>query len=100
MEPIAPIALVLGCNAPHGVGVLSDWIEEQTGYAPDFNDTSWSDGFIYCYGDGYGDDFGDGYGEGYSGGGSGYGFIDGDGQGDGFIGDGKGDGYGDSDAIM
>ena len=29
-EPVPP-ALVLGCNTPHGIGVLSDWIEERTG---------------------------------------------------------------------
>ena len=81
IEP--PAALVLGCNTPHGIGVLSDWIEEQTGHAPDFAATGWSDG----YGDGYGDGDGNGYGDGD---GNGYGYGNGDGYG---YGDGDGDGY-------
>lgn len=90
MEEIAPPALVLGCNTPHGIGVLSDWIEEQTGIAPDFHSTSWSDGdwLVIChdsngnvvsgYGDGfgYGVDYGAGYGDGYN-----YGDNEGDGSG-------------------
>lgn len=32
-----PPALVLGCNTSHGICVLSDWIEEQTGHPPDFH---------------------------------------------------------------
>ena len=50
MEEAVPPALVLGCNTPHGIGVLSDWIEEQTGHAPDFAATGWSDGSGYGYG--------------------------------------------------
>ena len=38
MEEAVPPALVLGCNTPHGIGVLSDWIEERTGHAPDFHE--------------------------------------------------------------
>ena len=72
-EPVPP-ALVLGCNSPHGIGVLSDWIEEQTGHPPDFAATGWSDGDGYGYGSG-----------------SGYGYGNGDGDGDGY---GYGDGYG------
>lgn len=44
IEP--PAALVLGCNTPHGIGVLSDWIEEQTGHAPDFHGAGWSEGRV------------------------------------------------------
>ena len=73
-EPVPP-ALVLGCNSPHGIGVLSDWIEEQTGHPPDFAATGWSDGD----GDGYGN--GSGYGDGY---GYGYGYGSGDGSGYGY----------------
>ena len=61
IEP--PAALVLGCNTPHGIGVLSDWIEEQTGHAPDFVATGWSDGSGNGYG--YGESYGNGYGYGY-----------------------------------
>ena len=79
-EPV-PEALVLGCNSPHGIGVLSDWIEEQTGHPPDFAATGWSDGDGdgYGYGSGYGSGSGYGYGSGY---GSGYGYADGSGDGD------------------
>lgn len=37
-----PPALVLGCNTQHGIGVLSDWIEEHMGFAPDFFDRGWA----------------------------------------------------------
>ena len=68
-DPIEPpAALVLGCNTPHGIGVLSDWIEERTGHPPDFEATGWSDvagdGYGYGYGYGYGSGYGDGYGDG------------------------------------
>ena len=90
-----PAALVLGCNTPHGLGVLSDWIEEQTGHAPDFHGPGWSDGKSgFSDGGGYGHgmifDHGDGYGSGslahdgtgYGDGGA-YGRAHGDGWGDG-----------------
>lgn len=91
-EPIIPPpALVLGCNTPHGIGVLSDWIEEQTGHAPDFGLTSWSDGRPTTTGDGYGNGNGDGRGNGFgcgnvengggNGGGHGYTLWTGDGRG-------------------
>lgn len=102
-----PPALVLGCNTPHGVCVLSDWIEEQTGFVPDFSVTSGSDNFGYAHTDGYGGgdhgfavNFGDGYGDGDGDGngygcGTGYGFAfrEGDGFGEGITGH-NGDGYG------
>lgn len=95
MEETVPPALVLGCNTPHGIGVLSDWIQEHTGVAPDFTSTAWSlgnkpgfmdgngsgygrnNGYGFTFntaancvtgngrGYGYGDDFGDGGGCGY-----------------------------------
>lgn len=114
MEEIAPPALVLGCNTPHGIGVLSDWIEEQIGYAPDFTLTGYGDGLGYsgidpgnglAYVDNYAFLNGDGQGNAYErynfngasfgrfhgasfgrshGDGNGYGFGDGDGCGYGF----------------
>lgn len=80
-QTVPPTALVLGCNTPHGVGVLSDWIEEQTGHAPDFHGGSWDClSYMGAYGGGlgYGTDNGDGYGDGlhygsYDGGGFGFG---------------------------
>lgn len=91
IEP--PAALVLGCNTPHGLGVLSDWIEEQTGHAPDFHDHGWSDGKSgFSDGSGYGHgmifDIGDGFGAGEL-------CNDGSGWGDGPDGDGNGMGWGD-----
>lgn len=96
IEP--PAALVLGCNTLHGINVLSDWIEERTGHAPDFatllspsipNDYqlgSHGDGFYYGTGDGDGAGPGDG---------EGYGRVDGDGSGDGYgYGGHRGDGNG------
>lgn len=90
MQIYIPPALVLGTNTPHGINVLSDFIEEQTGCQPDFQMTGWSatsdipfgNGFtegygIYGSGDGHGDGMcygrpsGDGYGDG-----DGYGLID------------------------
>lgn len=92
IEP--PAALVLGCNTPHGIGVLSDWIEEQTGTAPDFAATGWSDGRSVQHdgnGFGYGTQDGAGRGNGFgygntgagngNGGGHGYTLWDGDGRG-------------------
>lgn len=31
-----PSALVLGCNTPHGINILSDYIEKLTGHSSDF----------------------------------------------------------------
>lgn len=101
IEP--PAALVLGCNTPHGIGVLSDWIEERTGHAPDFHSGLPSDSPHRMsnsknrYGDGSG--FGRGNGNGW-GDGCGYGFTGyitphATGNGAGEIGDQNGDGYGD-----
>lgn len=106
-----PPALVLGCNTPHGLSVLSDWIEEQTGVAPDFTSTTWSNDQISGYilvnpyygtitGNGRGD--GHGYGSGRNGFGDGahHGDRWGDGYGDGSYdayGDGEGNGFGDAD---
>lgn len=95
-----PPSLVLGCNTPHGLGVLSDWIQEHTGVAPDFTSTSWSDDYGVNYnfgsGDGYAHDVGDGAG---AGGFYGYashcnGYGDGNGYGYGGSGDGRGAGNG------
>lgn len=93
IEP--PPALVLGCNTPHGIGALSDWIEEQTGHAPDFTTpsapTSTHDEHTRHIGNGYEHGYGgcDGIGEGC-------GYVDGNGHGDGEdYGDGCGDGHGD-----
>ena len=98
MNIYTPIALVLGCNTPYGIGVLSDWIEEQTGYPPDFIMTSWSDDNDYGYGcgDSYGRGCGDSYGDG-SGNGCGYGNGYSYGVGDGYSygnGYGRGNGHG------
>ena len=59
-----PPALVLGCNTPHGINVLSDYIEEQTGCTPDFTMTGWSDNNVGLNYYGYGDGDGYGYGNG------------------------------------
>ena len=90
-----PPALVLGCNTPHGINVLADWIEEQTGHPFDLDQCGWSE--MYCYNTGSSDGNGDGYGYGYiynsfSGGGSGYGYgyWYGDGCGYGYKNDGSG----------
>lgn len=99
-DPIIPPALVLGCNTPHGIGVLSDWIEERTGHAPDFttmnypstilDDRTIDTGRGYFYGIGHADGHGDG---------DDYGDGNGDGRGDGdaypyFYGDNDGGGQG------
>lgn len=115
-----PPSLVLGCNTPHGIGVLSDWLEEQMGFAPDFIGHGWttnqSDQIFMRedYGDPDGDGFGHGYGYGYAvyaivggiglygnagtngrGDGSACGLISGDGTGYGLLyGDGVGSGHG------
>lgn len=88
-----PPALVLGCNTLHGIGVLSDWIEEQGGFVPDFVSTPWSDthGSVCGDGDGYGNGYGDGRGDG-----DGYGNGWGDGYGDSDVGYADGDGLGES----
>lgn len=101
---IPPPALVQGCNTPHGICVLSDWIEERTGVKPEFHQPGWSESFThlgttgcgygYSTGDGGGDGDGGGYGDAYgdgsgSGCGDGYGNYSGDGNG-------CGDGYGNS----
>lgn len=102
-----PPALVLGCNTSHGIGVLSDWIEEQIGHAPDFSQSKWSDDLGDSTGNGYSSSLaftstgagnGIGYGCGFAysdGSGSGYGYTLGNGTGCGyglFDGDGYGDG--------
>lgn len=74
IEP--PAALVLGCNTPHGIGVLSDWIGEQTGHAPDFHGAGWSEGKTFGNG-GNAANEGNGFGDGL-----GYGNGNGDGRGD------------------
>lgn len=88
-----PTALVLGCNTPHGIGVLSDWIEEQTGHAPDFQQSGWSDG---KYGNTKDDNNGFGHGYGTNiGGGSGSSYFHGSGHYcNRFFNDGFGDGHG------
>lgn len=80
-----PPALVLGCNTPHGIGVLSDYIEEQIGHPPDFNLTSLSNSLIFNCNYDYNKINGEGYGEGYA-------YNNGNGRGNGFI-----YGYGDFD---
>ena len=74
-----PSALVRGCNNPVGLNPLSDWIEEQSGIAPDFFGSGFSDdprsdslnGRYYPNGNGRGDGPED------------YGFFDGRGLGHG-----------------
>ena len=73
-------SLVQGCNTPHGINVLCDYIQEITGYPPEFHESGWSEGnsnifdhivgngsgFAYGYGvtDGNGNGFGyGGYGQ-------------------------------------
>ena len=101
MKIYVPPSLVLGCNTPCTIGVLSDFIEEQTGQPLDLDQSGWSEAndnydedsyylnvYVCNYGDGigYGDTYvdGNGYGEGC-------GFITGDGY---EYGDCEGDGYG------
>ncbi len=67
---MVPPALVLGCNTPHGINVLSDWIEEQTGHALNINDSGWSasNEFDFSFGNGHSDGYGifeDGCGDGH-----------------------------------
>lgn len=102
-----PPALVLGCNTPHGIGVLSDWIEEQTGFAPDFVSTNWDDFFIVSEATMSGNGFGDGLCGSSDGDGSGDGDFfspgleHGDGFGDGaYTGDGHGNGQGAGDGFV
>lgn len=96
-------ALVLGCNTPHGINILSDYIEEQTGHPLDFHQSGWSDG-IYSntkdgsngFGYGYGTNLGGGSGSSYFHGSGHYCnrfFNDGFGDGHGY-GHGEGRGYG------
>lgn len=102
---VIPPALILGCNTPHGINVLSDYIEEQTGHPPDFAGSGWSNGSVSVIGGGYvfygGNGFGDGCVYGYGsaseiGNGSGVGFEDGHYYSD-DSGGGVGLGYGSSD---
>ena len=89
-DPITvPPALVRGCNTPYSVGVLSDWIEEQTGYPLDLDQSGWDD--VYKYNSNYTDGYGDGCGYGIS-----YGSDNGDGDGFGwdYNRNYNGDGYG------
>jgi len=117
IEP--PAALVLGCNTPHGIGVLSDWIEEQTGHPPDFTTmnyptTIWDDKGSNS-GNGYehGTESGSGWGCGVfaiagngTGDGTGYGGNGGDGTGCGgdmyphIYGTIDGNGYGDGTGLQ
>ena len=88
-----PPALVLGCNTLHGINVLSDYIQEQTGYSPEFHESGWTCDFYNVYpiqetGYGYGYGFGI-----YNGNGSGDGFGYGYGNFNG-VGIGIGNGYG------
>ena len=77
-EPInIPPALVLGCNTPHGIGVLSDFIQEQNGFPPELHESGWTD--YHKYNINYVDNSRD-YG---SINGHGYGYSNGDGDGDG-----------------
>ena len=93
-----PIALILGCNDPIAVNVLSDFIEETTGHPLDLIQSGYDDGCQqrYGYSYGYGCDCGYHNGDGC---GDAYGYIhtrDGYGNGQGYHnGDGNGDGYGD-----
>jgi len=87
-----PPALVLGCNNPVSLNPLKDWIEEQTGFEPDFQQSGYSesgpDNNFRAYGCQNGEGFGDGY---YSK----YGYLDGDGSGCGeFLGNLSGGGRG------
>lgn len=113
MEQLIPTALVLGCNTPVGINPLSDWIEEQTGHPPDFQQPGWADAdnstssvyidinYLLCgngSGDGRNEGFNTSYGDG-TGCGHNYGLEDGDGFGDGCqhgngLGSGNGYGYG------
>lgn len=111
MKIHVPAALVLGCNTPHGIGVLSDYIEEQTGHPIVIDGFNWV--YIAAYGNGCGyfgfnDGDGCGWGYGYFGCGDGYSVGNGNGDGigyskdyssptgggigDGWIGDGQGNG--------
>ena len=81
-----PTALILGCNTPHGINVLSDWIEEQTGHPPDFHQSGWSN-FSYDHGFAPGDSIGKGCGYAY---GDGFGYHYGTGD----YGPDRGNGYG------
>jgi len=82
-----PPALVLGCNNPVSLNPLKDWIEEATGFTPDFEMSGYSDGLNSRFGGGYGFLDGDGNGVG-----NGVGNGNGDGSGD--IGCGHGGGFG------
>jgi len=84
-------ALVLGCNNPISLNPLKDYIQEQTGFEPDFEMSGFSDGVVLGFGSGYGvldgdgDSFGYGCGKGYGAGcGKGYGAGCGKGYGNGY----------------
>lgn len=101
-----PESLVIGCNGPISIGILSDWIEEQYGIALNYEQSGWSDGYGYgigherANGDGAGRGYdhgdGNGFGDGFVNG-IGFGFFNGNGLGYGYdfgYGWGNGDGYG------
>ena len=98
---ITPPALVRGCNTPHGINVLSDWIEEQTGHPFDVDQSGWDTIYPYYFNGtcmnyentslghtGFGDGCKDKYG-GRAWNRDGYGYGDGDGYGNS-----QGDGWG------
>ena len=62
MEIYIPPALVLGCNTPTSIGVLSDYIQEQTGHPLVINESGWSDFVKHVNTSGYGYGYGYGYG--------------------------------------
>jgi len=105
-----PPALVLGCNNPVSLNPLKDWIEEQTGFEPDFQQCGWGENsikdYVYKSNNGYydynqtiiaNDGYDNGNGDG-NGNGRGFGYINGcgfynNGYGNDF-GDDEGNGYG------
>lgn len=93
-----PPSLVLGCNNPIDINPLKDYVQEQTGFEPDFEQSGFSDGRIFE--NGFGSHHADGFfhhNDEENGYGGGYGNEDGDGLGWGnnfgpynFVGDGYG----------
>ena len=76
-----PSALVLGCNDPVAVNVLSDFIEEATGHPLALMQSGYDDGSGNGYGNGYGGGYDCGYRNGDGDGcGDGYGYSDGNGS--------------------
>ena len=93
-----PSALVLGCNDPVTVGVLSDWILDHCGFEVDFWESGWDDrNSFYSRGSLY--NLHRNTGSGFRYGGYTIFGVNGDGHGNGFgMSDGAGDGniYGDN----